>query len=302
MKRFELSLITLFLITLFSGGCVVSQEEVQNLKVKVINLETMLAKQEQKYQEMEKEISKNLDTKFLDFKAQLLLEIEEIKKEQTNLLSKIEDLYFKSEEKDREYLSKLKELNLKIETLEVKLSSLKTLDNTTNATNATKVEIITNATKVDNTTQPDRIIKEAVNATKINNVTQKISKEIKIENESELFQKAHHLFQKGDYKSARSTWEEYLKRFPKGKWIGQAYFGIGETYFKEKNYEEAILSYQKLIELPGIHPQKPTAMFRQAQAFKALGDQKAYQILLKKIIKEFPTSKEASEAKKLLKK
>lgn len=288
----------LLLMTLFLSGCAVSQDEVQTLKIKLINLETKLAKQEQKYQELEKEVSKNLETKLLDLKAQLLSEVEEIKREQTELAGKIEDLQFKSEERDREYLGKLKELNLKIETLEIKLSSLQPLEN---ATNATKIEKITfkdnvtidNVTKVVNATPVDRV-------TKIDHETYKVSKDIKALSEDELFQKAYSLFQKGDYKGARVTWEEYLRRFPKGKWIGQAYFGIGETYFKEKNYEDAILNYQKLVELKGPHPQKPAALFRQAQAFKALGDEKAYQILLKKIIREFPASKEASEAKKLL--
>ncbi|MDW8136100.1 MAG: tetratricopeptide repeat protein [Thermodesulfobacterium sp.] len=301
----------LLLLTLFLSGCVVSQDEVQTLKVKVINLETRLAKQEQKYQELEKEVFKNLETKLLDLKAQLLSEVEEIKREQTELAGKIEDLQFKSEERDREYLGKLKELNLKIETLEIKLSSLQPLEN---ATNATKIEKATfkdnvtktdNVTKIDNATKTDNVTKidnatPVDRVTKIGHETSKVSKETKALSEDELFQKAYSLFQKGDYKGARATWEEYLRRFPKGKWIGQAYFGIGETYFKEKNYEDAILSYQKLVELKGPHPQKPAALLKQAQAFKALGDQKAYQILLKKIIREFPTSKEALEAKKLL--
>lgn len=305
MKKFFLLGMALFL-----GSCVVSQDEIQSLKIKVINLETRLATQEQKSQELEKEISKNLNNKLLEIRSQLLSEIEEIKKEHSELLSKLEEVQFKSEEKDKEYLSRLKELNLKIETLETKVSSfLPILENATKITNATK---IINGTKVENATTLEGVIQiknatqienttKIEKATKINNATQnqKVSQDIKLK-EDELFQKAHTLFQKGDYKTARTLWEEYLKRFPKGKWIGQAYFGIGETYFKEKNYEDAILSYQKLIELPGPHPQKPTAMLRQAQAFKALGDQKAYQILLKKIIKEFPTSKEASQAKKLL--
>ncbi len=280
-------------IVFFLSGCMASQEEVQSLKVKVLNLETMLSTQEQKYQQLEKEVSKNLEAKLLDLKAHLLSEVEEIKKEQSVLSSKIEDLQFKFEEKDKEYLEKLKELNFRIETLETKLALSKPSEKTTSVTKAENVTLTENTTQVINATKVE-------NATKLYNETQKIAKDTKVLNENELFQKAYSLFQKGDYKGARAAWEEYLKKFPKGKWVGQAYFGIGETYFREKNYEDAILSYQKLIELPGAHPQKPTAMFKQAQAFKALGDYKAYQILLKKIIREFPASKEALEAKKLL--
>ncbi len=119
--------------------------------------------------------------------------------------------------------------------------------------------------------------------------------------EEDLFLRAYSLFQKGDYLSARAHWEEYLKRFPKGRWVGQSYYWIGETYFKEKEYESAILNYQRLIDLPDPNPFKPKAMLRQAEAFLKLNDKKAAEIVLKKLVRTFPGTPEAKEAHKLLK-
>ncbi|MCS7200080.1 MAG: tetratricopeptide repeat protein [Caldimicrobium sp.] len=118
--------------------------------------------------------------------------------------------------------------------------------------------------------------------------------------EDDLYQKAFSHYEKGNLKEAKSTWEEYVQRFPKGKWIGQSYFYLGEIAMKEKDFETAILEYQKLIEMPGANPLKPKAILRQAEAFLALKDKKAAEILLKKVIKNYPGTIEAKEAEKKL--
>jgi len=139
------------------------------------------------------------------------------------------------------------------------------------------------------------------NATIIAAIKHEEKPEEKPLSEAQFYEKAYSYYQKGDLKNAKKLFEEYIEKFPKGKWIGQAYFWIGEIYFKEQKYEEAILNYQKLIELPGWHPLKPSAMLKQAQAFKALGDTEAYKILLKKLINQYPHSKEAEVAKEIIK-
>ena len=93
------------------------------------------------------------------------------------------------------------------------------------ASNAT---LLSNATSIT----PEK----TTNATNATNATapQPQKPEEKPLNEAELYEKAYSYYQKGDFKNARKLFEEYIERFPKGKWIGQAYFWIGESYFKEK--------------------------------------------------------------------
>ncbi len=369
MRRFLL----LFLLIVFLTGCAASQDEIQSLKIRVINLEATLNKQNQRYEDLEKKIDK-LNKKLISFKNKLstdllvevkthvISDLEDLKNEQALLASQLEDLKFSQEAQQKEMFSQLEKLSTQIQVLDLKIKELekklalapKTTSNetkpeekefissnattaisvgtfanatkTANATNATKIinatktVKLTNATNMANTTKSIKLTNTTnatksvspsnttniTNATNVNNatngttlITQKT--EEKPLNEADLYEKAYSYYQKGDFKDARKFFKEYIKRFPKGKWIGQAYFWIGESYFKEKKYEEAILNYQKLIELPGWHPLKPTAMFRQAQAFKALGDIEAYKILLKKVINQYPNSKEAEIAKKLLK-
>ncbi|MBO8143921.1 MAG: tol-pal system protein YbgF [Thermodesulfobacterium sp.] len=305
-------LILFLLLPLIMAGCVASQDEIQTLKIKVINLETTLNKQNQKYAEIEKKLNElnkkvtNLEAKIskdvlVDIKTQIFSELEEIKNEQALLSSQLEDLRFSQEAEKKEFTNQLEDLSTRTQALELRMKEIEKKLSITSETVSNETLPASNATLLSNATSitPEK----TTNATNATNATapQPQKPEEKPLNEAELYEKAYSCYQKGDFKNARKLFEEYIKRFPKGKWIGQAYFWIGESYFKEKEYEEAILSYQKLIELPGWHPLKPTAMFNQAKAFKALGDTEAYKLLLKKVINNYPNSKEAEIAKNLLK-
>lgn len=283
-------LIFLLFLSLILTGCVASQDEIQSLKIKVINLETTLNKQNQKYEELEKRLDElnkkviSLETKLskdimVEIKTQVLSELEDIKKEQAYLFSNLEEIKFSQEEGEKSFKTQLETLATQTQALELRIKEIEKKLEVTNATTVSP----DNATTLKPVEKPEEKIEEIPLS------------------ESQLYEKAYNYYQKGDFKNARKLFEEYIEKFPKGKWIGQAYFWIGEIYFKENKYEEAILNYQKLIELSGWHPLKPTAMLRQAQAFKALGDIEAYKILLKKIINQYPQSKEAETAKKLLK-
>jgi len=298
----------LLLIPLILNGCVAYQEEFQTLKIKVINLEAIVNKQNQKYEEMEKRLNvidkkiTSLENKIskdvlVDIKTQILSDLEDIKYQQALLSSQLEDLKFSKEEQDKEFTDRLNNLFTQVQALQLRIKEIEKKLGITPKVVSNETTVVSNETISSNKTAI--LSTNATNATNTNATITQVEKPL---TEVELYEKAYSSYQQGDFKNARKLFEEYIEKFPKGKWIGQAYFWIGESYFKEKKYEEAILSYQKLIELRGWHPLKPTAMFKQAQAFKALGDIEAYKILLKKVINQYPNSKEAEKAKKLLKK
>ena len=298
----------LLLIPLILNGCVAYQEEFQTLKIKVINLEAIVNKQNQKYEEMKKRLNvidkkiTSLENKIskdvlVDIKTQILSDLEDIKYQQALLSSQLEDLKFSKEEQDKEFTDRLNNLFTQVQALQLRIKEIEKKLGITPKIVSNKTAVVSNETISSNKTAI--LSTNATNATNTNATITQVEKPL---TEVELYEKAYSSYQQGDFKYARKLFEEYIEKFPKGKWIGQAYFWIGESYFKEKKYEEAILSYQKLIELQGWHPLKPIAMFKQAQAFKALGDIEAYKILLKKVINQYPNSKEAKKAKKLLRK
>jgi len=303
MKRY----LILILLSSLLSACV---EDTSTLKVSLINLESRLnvlenrvAKLENDTQALESRITKAI----VERQSLIVSDLEEVKKEQLRLQERLEDLSYKLEGKEREEKSRKEDLLTRVSALELRLKRIESLVQPSNET-AIQNDTTQNATSNQTVVQQLEVQKEkqtnGLHAEKSTPKPQEKAKQQEVPKnlkEENLFQQAYLYFQKGDYRLARSYWEEYLKRYPKGRWVGQTYYWLGETYFKEKNYEEAIIYYQKLIDLPEPNPFKPKAMLKQAEAFLQLKDKKAAEIVLKKLVKTFPGTQEAKEGEKILK-
>ena len=105
----------------------------------------------------------------------------------------------------------------------------------------------------------------------------------------------------GDVAAAREQFTRFLEQNPTHELAANAHYWIGETYYSEKNYESAILSYQEVIKNYPGKEKVVAAMLKQAMAFNAIKDSKSARFVLKKLIEGFPKSEEAKKAKVMLK-
>lgn len=105
----------------------------------------------------------------------------------------------------------------------------------------------------------------------------------------------------GDYAKGRELLQKFLKEYPTHGLAVNAKYWIGEAWYGEKKYENAILQFQDVIQEYGDQPKVASALLKQALAFQALGDQKNADVILNKLIERFPLSAEAKKAKQLLK-
>ncbi|MBW2511758.1 MAG: tol-pal system protein YbgF, partial [Deltaproteobacteria bacterium] len=94
--------------------------------------------------------------------------------------------------------------------------------------------------------------------------------------------------------------EAFLKRYPEHDLAVNDAYWIGETYYAEKNYEQAILQFEEIIQKYGDHPKVASAMLKQALAFESTGDQATAKLLLQRVIERYPLSDEAGKAKQKL--
>ncbi len=62
-----------------------------------------------------------------------------------------------------------------------------------------------------------------------------------------LYESAYTSFKGKKYKAAREKFNALIAKYPKDGLVGNAHFWIGEAYFAEKDFENAILSYESLI-------------------------------------------------------
>ena len=119
--------------------------------------------------------------------------------------------------------------------------------------------------------------------------------------QEELYRQGLAALKQKNYARARKLFRQYLELYPQGKYAPNAYFWIGETYYAQRRYEEAILEYQKVVDHYPKHYKVPAALLKQALSFLHLGDNEAARILFRKIVKEYPRSEQAPVARKYLK-
>jgi len=116
----------------------------------------------------------------------------------------------------------------------------------------------------------------------------------------DLYKDAYQAFQKGDLEGARKKFEAFLKQYPSTGLSDNAHFWIGETYFLQRDYERAILEYEKTIVKDPEGDKVSAALFKQALAFFELGDKTNAKNLFQRVIDRFPDSREAEMARRRL--
>ena len=116
-----------------------------------------------------------------------------------------------------------------------------------------------------------------------------------------LYQQGLDSFKGSNTQKARELLTKFVEQHPNHELAANAHYWIGETYYTEKIYEQAILEYEKVIKNYPGKEKVPAAMFKQALAFKGLGDTKSARYVLGKLIENFPRSSEAGMAKAKLK-
>ncbi len=117
-----------------------------------------------------------------------------------------------------------------------------------------------------------------------------------------LYDLARKAFDAGKLEEARQVFEDLLRKHPQSKHADNAQFWIGETYYREKWFEKAILEYQKVIEKFPKGNKVPASRLKQGLAFSNLGDKTNARLILRELIKRHPQSNEAKIAGKKLKK
>jgi tol-pal system protein YbgF len=116
----------------------------------------------------------------------------------------------------------------------------------------------------------------------------------------ELYREAFETYQRGDMDGARKKFEAFLKQYPNTDLSDNAQFWIGETYYGKKDYERAILEYEKAIAKYPEGDKVPAAILKQAFSFLELGDKTNGKNLLRRVMERYPHSEQAEIAKKRL--
>jgi len=111
---------------------------------------------------------------------------------------------------------------------------------------------------------------------------------------------AYQTFKNGQYTKAREAFQGFLNAYPTGEYSDNAQFWIGECYFFDKNYEKAILEYEKVTKKFPSSNKVPYALLKQGISFQKLGDKVSAKLLLQQVMKDYPNTSQARIARSKL--
>jgi tol-pal system protein YbgF len=112
-----------------------------------------------------------------------------------------------------------------------------------------------------------------------------------------LYQKGYEAMKEGNLSKARELFSSFLERNPKHNLAANAQYWIGESYYSEKRFEDAVLEFENVIKNYPDKDKAPAAMLKQGMAFRELGDTKSANYIMKRLVEEHPKSEEAKIAR-----
>lgn len=118
----------------------------------------------------------------------------------------------------------------------------------------------------------------------------------------DIYMAAYEAYKNDRTVEAREKFQSLLMDHAENDYSDNARFWIAESYYKDGNYEDAILAYEELFKKNPDSDKVPGAMLKQGLAFYALKDRKTGSIILEKLVDKFPESDQAKLAIKKMKK
>jgi tol-pal system protein YbgF len=119
--------------------------------------------------------------------------------------------------------------------------------------------------------------------------------------EAALYQKGLSQVRDGNYTQAAAGFREFLQKYPKSSFAGNAQYWLAECYYAQKDYQRAIKEYQATITLYPKLDKIPAAKLKQGLAFADLGMTNDAVLFLQKLAKDYPGTPEAMKAQDRIK-
>lgn len=107
--------------------------------------------------------------------------------------------------------------------------------------------------------------------------------------------------EKKDYQLAIRRFRDFLKRYPKSNLADNAQYWIGECYYAQREFAQAIIEFDAVRAKYPQGEKVPAALLKQGYSFAELGEKVNARLLLQEVVEKYPQSAEAARAKQKLK-
>lgn len=113
---------------------------------------------------------------------------------------------------------------------------------------------------------------------------------------------ADQLASTGQLDAAQKLYEQWLGKWSKETGAANAHFALGKIHLDAKRWREALSEFGDLVRTFPKADRAPAAWLRTSECFAGLGMAEEQRLALETLIKDFPQSQEAGQAKERLKK
>jgi tol-pal system protein YbgF len=116
----------------------------------------------------------------------------------------------------------------------------------------------------------------------------------------EMYDYALGLIRSGQMRNGRGVLDAFAATHPGHRLMPNVYYWRGESFYAEKDFENAILSFQDVVDRYPEGDKAPDAMYKQGLSFLALKDKKNARFLFELIQSRYPKSPSADKARQML--
>jgi TolA-binding protein len=121
------------------------------------------------------------------------------------------------------------------------------------------------------------------------------------DDKEQLWQQAGQRLSSGQRDEGRRFYRVFIQRFPQDPRAAQAYLAIGMSFVQESKYPNAAAEFQKVLDVYPRAPEVPEAMWQLSLAFVQLHFCTDARSLLGDLVKRYPKSSRAADARAELK-
>lgn len=115
-----------------------------------------------------------------------------------------------------------------------------------------------------------------------------------------LYAEALSLFRARRYPETAQQLGELVERFPSHPLVPKAQYWMGQAHYSERDYAQAIMQFEKAVELAGGEPAAPDALLMIAYSYRNLGDVGNARTAVRRLLERYPESEAAHEGRHLL--
>jgi tol-pal system protein YbgF len=118
--------------------------------------------------------------------------------------------------------------------------------------------------------------------------------------EKQAYEAALNQFKLGNYQLAITSFQAFMTNFPSSELVPSAQYWIGNAHYAMRDYKSAIAAQQKVVKLWPENPKAPDALLNIASSQSELGQSSAARETLRGLVKKYPSSSAAEQAKQRL--